>query len=765
MILFTFAFLAGDLLLQIQPQLPTTVSLMILLSLAILFILINKYVRYSYLLGVLTLGFVWSAWFAWSLMSWQLPKKLEGKSITIEGYVASIPHELPHLTQFLFSIEAMNHASLPKKPLVQLSWYQHSPSLHAGEKWYLCVRLKRIHGLQNPGTFDYEAWALQKGIRAKGSVVGSFKNHMLKAKGKFWLQQIRQNLLKHLQKYLPHSETSPWLIALMLGEHINISAKNWEILRNTGTNHLMAIAGLHIGILAGLTHVMSAFIIKRFPWLLLRIPACVVGNILTLPMALSYSALAGFSLPTKRASIMLAIYICATLSRRKINPWHVWSCALLCVLIENPLSILTQSFWLSFGTLAIIIYTHAGRIKPTGWWWTWGRMQWMIGLGLIPLTLTLFQQCAFISFVANIIAIPWLSFLILPVCFLSLIFIFVAPQFTEKLLYLADFNLNLLWKILSWLAHLNFAIFHLALPNIWLQITTIIAFVLILTPGFKGKCLSLFWLLPLFLFKSPRPYTGQFWMNILDVGQGLAVVIQTKDHTVIYDTGPRFANFDSGEQVLLPFLYQQGIKEIDYLIISHADNDHIGGAFSLIKAIPVKKILTSQTERPHFRQVLPCDAGQSFAFDHVKFTMLYPTHAMLGLGNNSSCVLRIENDQTSALLTGDIEQSAEAFLVQKDTAQLSADILIAPHHGSKTSANKMFIQAVHPRYVIYSVGYQNRYHFPHEQVILRYQHIDARQIRTDEMGMVRFKTLAHGLQTDSYRLLHPRYWLENYLDD
>jgi competence protein ComEC len=350
------------------------------------------------------------------------------------------------------------------------------------------------------------------------------------------------------------------------------------VLRNTGTNHLMAIAGLHIGIMAGIAHAVVSYAWRFAPALLLRMPAQIAGACAALFMAVIYSLLAGFSIPTQRACIMLAAFICALLSRRKINAWHAWALALLIVLLVNPLSILTDSFWLSFGTIALIIYGMSGRLAPKGHWWKWGRVQWVIGVGLMPLSLLLYQQTSLVSFLANSIAIPWLGFLILPFCFLSAILLLIAPNMAALSLYFADKSLAVLWFVLTWFSQLNFAVWMQVIPNNFVLFTTVVAFLLLLLPsGMPGRWLGVFWLLPLLLYQSEKPKIGEIWATVLDVGQGLSVVVQTHSHMLVYDAGPKMNGVDAGENIVLPYLRTLLTKKIDMLVISHGDNDHIGG--------------------------------------------------------------------------------------------------------------------------------------------------------------------------------------------
>lgn len=762
MIIFTLAFLLGDLYLQTFSQLPNFILLTTCFVMAMLLWLMLPKNTYTKIFLAFSMGLLWTNWVAHHVLHWQLPKEMEAKPVQVIGYISSLPQTYSWGKRFIFAIEEINFAEKKYFPQVnvQLSWQNADQNCRVGDRYLLMVKLKRIHGSQNPGGFDFEAWAMQKKLRAKGNVISSQANHWLRHDNWiFPINQFRQTLANKIDQHLPMSKTAVWLKALMIGEHNAITKKDWQILRNTGTNHLMAIAGLHIGIIAGITFFIFDWLWRRHEKLMLKMPAKHAASYCALFFACIYSLIAGFSLPTQRACIMLCIFTAAVVSRKKIPPWHVWSLALLCVLILNPLVVLTESFWLSFGTIALIIYGMQNRLAPSGFWWKWGRVQWVIGVGLIPLTLILFQQCSLISFVANTIAIPWLTFFILPLCFLATLFIFVSPAIAKILLQTADQSLQLLWQVLATLSQLPMAVWHHdsgSYVNIMLACLGVI--ILLLPAGFKGKFSGFIFLLPIIFSEPKLPAADNFWLTVLDVGQGLSVVVQTKHHLLLYDTGPNFGeSFDAGENIVLPFLFSIGAKKINTLVISHADNDHAGGAKAILAAFKIKNIFTSAPEKINFTLSDRCHEQQSWTWDGVKFKFIYPDVSSLNLGNDSSCVLLIENIKNRVLLTGDIEKYAEKKLLENPN-NLSADVLIAPHHGSKTSALTKFITAIHPSIVVFATGYRNRYHFPHPSVITAYKKIKAQQLNTAETGAIQFHFTNEGNHHSLYRSQYRRYW-------
>ncbi|HVY53984.1 MAG TPA: DNA internalization-related competence protein ComEC/Rec2, partial [Gammaproteobacteria bacterium] len=361
----------------------------------------------------------------------------------------------------------------------------------------------------------------------------------------------------------------------------------------------------------------------------------------------------------------------------------------------------------------------------------------VIAIGLLPLSLWLFAQFSIISFVANSIAIPWIAIAVLPLCFLGILLLWVNPLLAKYVLLTADKNLGMLWYVLDHLSKLPWATWTQSIPHYGFVITSTIGIAILLLPkGFPGKLLGLFWLLPVLLFHPRIPGYGEAKFTLLDVGQGLSAVIQTRGHSLVFDTGAKFsAEHDMGENVVLPFLQHEKINKIDMLVISHADNDHSGGSFAILKKLPVNEIRTSVPYLYPGKASL-CLAGLSWEWDGVTFTFFNPEFSQLNQGNNSSCVLMVRTQYGKILVPGDIEKEAEINLIEKYGHLLEADFLVAPHHGSKTSSQNEFVKMVSPKYVLYSTGYLNRYHFPHQQVIDAYHTIRAVQYDTAALGAV-----------------------------
>lgn len=750
MFLIAIAFLSGILLLQQYAFLPDQHWVIILLCISCITIILLKRLIWPV---AFILGFIWAIWFSHQQSSWILPKNLESKPMFITGVIASIPDTSNQRTSFLFK------PNDELKHLIRLSWRSDNLNLLVGDTWRLPVKLKRIHGTMNPGGFDAEAWNLQQGIRATGYV---FINKMQPQKlhvtdKKFLMDRIRQYFRDNILKLLPPSKTSPWIIALAIGERKGIDASSWQVLRNTGTNHLMAIAGLHIGFMSAFIYGIVSFLWRRVPVLVLQMPAQHAASFAALVMAFIYSAMAGFSIPTQRACLMFSLFLMVVLLRRYSNAWHTWSLALIGVLLLNPLSVLSESFWLSFGSVALIIYGMKGRLAPKGFWWKHGRIQWVIAIGLIPLSLWLFKQFSIISLIANSIAIPWVGFLILPFIFLGCFILLFSPSLGGSCLWIADKSLQFLWNILTYLSELSWSSWYQSIPSVWVLMAACVGIIILLIPkGFPGRWFGLCWFMPLYFYQYETPKLGEVRLTLLDVGQGLASVIETKNHVLVFDTGAKFNdNFDMGENVVLPFLRYQGIKKIDRLVISHGDNDHSGGANAILQQLSVAMIKTSVPQR--FSHSSYCLRGDAWEWDSVKFEFIYPVYEYLGLGNDSSCVLKITAANQSILLTGDIENIAENYLIRTSADSLKSTVIIAPHHGSKTSGLDNFIEAVHPQIVLFATGYLNQYHFPHASVVTKYHALSAKLFNTKDTGAIQL-TLPGKLEPALYRAQQKRYW-------
>jgi competence protein ComEC len=457
---------------------------------------------------------------------------------------------------------------------------------------------------------------------------------------------------------------------------------------------------------------------------------------------------------------MLSVVMLALVFRRRIHPHTSLALALFIILLLAPFSVNQPGFWLSFIAVGLLLFTIDRHVQDTRIR-KWSRAQWVLMVGMLPLNLLFFKGTPLVAPLANLVAIPWIGLTVLPPALLGTFMQHLGFEVGAMLLNLAELSLALIWPVLEYLQGMPIAWLAVSAPGPILLLLAGTGIVLILAPsGWPGRALGGVFLLPLFVTPAPRPEPGGFWIEMLDVGEGLATVIRTREHTLIYDTGPRFSpRFDTGSAVILPYLYQNQINRIDTLIISHGDNDHIGGAHSLMDALPVQRILTSVPEKLN-ADVEYCMEGQTWSWDGVQFQVLHPKRDWPFTGNNGSCVLRVHNMQNSVLLTGDIESISE-FRLRRDLGDtLASDILFIPHHGSLTSSTSELIMTVEPDLALVSAGYQNRFGFPKEEVTKRYTERGIPILNTAEYGAVHIEFTANGRtpRIEPYLSIHQRYW-------
>ncbi|ABA59125.1 DNA internalization-related competence protein ComEC/Rec2 [Nitrosococcus oceani ATCC 19707] len=778
MLLNALAFLTGIVILQQLPLLPDPTWSLLLLGL-LPWTLFQQRLRP---LLLLVIGFLWALFRADLLLSQELPLALEGQDILLEGTVASIPEVLDHRLRFAFAPQRIIFKSQtwhgPKR--VRLSWYRHPLfKLKAGDRWQLLVRLKRPRGFMNPGGFDYEGWLFRQGFRATGYVRSATTNRLIES---HWyhhpLDRARQYLLEHMVPLLADSPQRGLVQALTLGERGAITPQQWQVLERTGTNHLVAISGLHIGLLAGIAYFLGRRLWSLRAANILTLPASQAAAVSAIISALFYAALAGFSIPTQRALIMVSVVMLAVLAKRPIHTSRALAFALILVLLWDPLSVLSPGFWLSFGAVAVLTFGLTGQRPLPGtktpgfsslssylehFWRRWGKAQWVVAIGLAPILLYQFQRLSLIAPVTNLVAVPWMGFLVVPPLLLGTILLIPFPLLGTALISLGDYLLALLWNILAWCSTLPVAQWEHAGPPLWALLPAILGSLLLLAPrGLPGRWLGLLALLPLLLTSSPRPSYGTLWFTLLDVGQGLAAVVRTHHHTLVFDAGPRYSErFNTGEAVVAPFLRSQNINTIDTLVVSHGDNDHIGGVAGLLHHFPAKRILTSAPEQLRWLHPKSCARGQQWRWDGVYFHILHP-QSTVGRGNNHSCVLLITSGAQRILIAADIERSAEQTLLTATTDGLAATILVVPHHGSLTSSSPPFIAAVNPEHALFSAGYRNRWGFPKSAIVQRYLRQGTKLWSTAQHGAITFHLDQNPLsKPETFRQSNRHYWTGN----
>jgi competence protein ComEC len=721
------------------------------------------------------LGFCWAAACAQWRMADALPPEWEGRDIVLTGVVAGLPQPYQRSVRFEFDVEAVHTPGASVPPRILLAWWgraarENSPTtfaaVRAGERWLLTVRLRRPRGGANPHGFDYEAWLFERGIRATGYVRTISDARKLADRvdrPRYWIAAARERLRSRILAALPQRPYAGVIAALAIGDQRAIPPGQWQVFTRTGVNHLMSISGLHVTMVSGLVFALAYWVWRRSARLVLKLPARKAAAAAGLAAAFVYTLLAGFGVPAQRTLYMLAVAAAALWRGRITSVSTVLAAALFTVLLLDPWAVLTPGFWLSFGAVAVIMWATSRRIAQPHWLPGWLKVQWAVTVALVPPLIALFQQVSLVSPLANAIAIPVVSLAVVPLTLIGA----VLP---------VDFVLQLAQQIMAWcgalleaLSALPAAVWQQHAPPPWAVAAAAAgAFWLLLPRGFPTRWLGAVLFAPLALTAGPRLGEGELRVTVLDVGHGLAVAAVTRNHALLYDSGPAFGpGADSGNRIIVPFLRAAGVKALAGMIVSHDDIDHSGGAVSVLQALPVGWLASSlpDTDPPPFEatHAYRCYAGQRWEWDGVAFEILHPQPASYDeprfRDNDRSCVLKIAARWGGVLLPADIERKSERELVARAAERLRADVLIAPHQGSRTSSTADFVAAVAPRAVIFPVGYRNRFGHPHAEVVERYQALGSHIYRTDRDGAVTVIFSAPGtIRIEPHRARYRRYW-------
>ncbi|MDD2724195.1 MAG: DNA internalization-related competence protein ComEC/Rec2 [Methylovulum sp.] len=750
MILIAPAFLAGILLVQQFAVLPS-LNWLILCSIAASVAAYHRYHPATFF----CLGILWATLFANLHLNDRLPASLAGIDTEITGTIADLPEITDKLVRFDLAVNDPP-AQIPAK--IRLSWQNFDHTLKAGQQWAFTVKLKQPHGTLNPGGFDYERWLFTEGIGATGFVRPYPKPMLLAQASNLSISYWRQAINDRLSALPIKPDHIALLKALTIGFGNELTPAQWDIFRQTGTTHLVVISGSHIALIASLVY-----------WLVLKLWAGTgvlrwspprVAAAVALAAGIAYAGLAGFSVPTQRAVVMLAVLMLAIIWQRPVRPFHTLALALFAVLVYDPLAVLLPGFWLSYFAVAVIVYAVSGRLGKLDFWREMFHINWHTSLGLSPLLLLFFQQVSVCAPLANAFAVPMISILLVPLALCATLLLFVYQPLADVLMALLDTLLHYLMLVLSWFAQLPLATINHPQPSWLALVLALIGLALLLAPrGMPARYLGLVMLLPLLFPDSKKLQDGELKMTLLDVGQGLATVVQTANHSLVYDTGAKFSpQSDSGQQIVLPFLHQQGVTHLDRLIISHGDNDHIGGAASVLREIPTDNVLTSVPKQLADFAPIACVAGQSWDWDGVRFTVLSPSTTPFVSDNNNSCVVKVASAYGSVLLTGDIEAEAEIWLLKTYREQLRADVLIAAHHGSKTSSTYSFLQTVLPNAVLIPAGFHNPFGHPHPKILQRYREMGIQWLNTADSGAITLLYQKDGRILENLRHSEARYW-------
>lgn len=720
------------------------------------------------LLGATAAGLSWGLWSGHGLLEHSLQQERAGEDFLARGVIIGLPQEGGRRTRFWFQLEELEPlegGALERQPqLLQVSWYD-GPEITSGERWQLRLRLKPPRGFVNPDAFDYQLWLLRQGIDAAGYVRADDANSRLEGEARglgYWRQGLRRWLLE-----TSHSERTDLLLALQIGDRSMIGANQWRQLQQTGTNHLVAISGLHVGFVALLGYLLGQSLGRLFNLLWHRLPSSLPGHLLAASLAFGYSALAGFSLPTQRALIMVLVVQWAALRRRSVRPRDALLLALLGVVVLDPLASFDLGFWLSFSAVAVLLFAFGGR-RSTGRQWpgeTLVRAQWAVFIGLmLPLAL-LMHSGTLLAPLANLLAIPLVTFVVVPGLLLAAALRTVDDWPSQLFLSLAEWGIELLARWLNLLLSVDWPWLNPIITlSPWALWVAAVAVLLILLPrGISGRWLGY----PLLVFALflPASRPPELSISFLDVGQGLAAVVQTPNHSLVYDTGPIYSErMEAGGAIVAPFLKGNNVRRVSALVVSHSHSDHAGGLNGLLDQIPADQIWLGEPLRdlPDDLASGSCHSADPWLWDHVSFRFLAWPGQVAAAGNNRSCQLLIEFAGERILLTGDLEREGEWRLLGEGTLAESISVLQVPHHGSRSSSTTAFVDHLRPKYAVISAGYSGRHGHPHAEVLARYQDVGSEILNTGLEGALVFSWNDQGqLNVSRTRQSERRYWFNN----
>lgn len=701
--------------------------------------------------GAFGAGFLCALLAAHDRLGAVLAPELEGATLHIAGRVASIPLERGRYSVLDLDVERVTGAGGARTPRkVRVKLYGGHEQVRAGDRLQMRARLKRPRGYSNPGAFDYGKWLFMRGIGATGYA----RDWQKTGDGSRWSPLVwRQVLLDKLRAHRAAHLDS--VAALSLGFSQSLAPEHSRVLAATGTRHLFAVSGLHIGLVFGMFFLALRALWSRLPAACLRWPPQCAASVAALPFAFGYALLAGFSLPTQRALVMLLCFVFGTLHRRRLTLAQALSASLLAVLLWDPFASLSVSFWMSFTAVAFIVLFVTASVRAPGWR-QWVGMQAGLSLAMILPALLFFSRGSVIAPLANLAAVPLVSFLVLPASLLATAFAAFAELPAALLLRGADALFEGFWRAGAWLAAFDGAEwFHR--PPAWALLSAAAGVALLALARARLKPLALVFLLPLLNQASPPPAHGDFEAVFLDVGQGLSVFIATRRHTLLYDTGPAWPSFSTGEAVVAPYLKSRGVANLDMLIVSHTDNDHAGGADGVLRHVGARQLLGGEAFDAAGRRFEACRDGRQWVWDGVRFEILHPAAPLRRAGNNASCVLKITAGGRSLLLTADIEKAAERKLL--NDGRVASEVMLVPHHGSRTSSAPAFIDKVSPRFAVVTSGYRNSFGFPKEDIIQRYRDRGIRVLNTADTGALTLHfSPSSGLHTTAHRDRTRRYW-------
>ena len=676
----------------------------------------------------------------------RIEPRFAGDSLLTTISVIDFPRATSRSVSFLG--EPVDDSRVPAR--VRVSWYNPPVAPRLGDVWQLELRLKSPRGNSNPGVFDYESWLFRERIGAVGYVVNGKRNRLLQTRTSGAVDRYRQAFVDRLQQVLPDGRAASVIAAISVGARHLVTPEQWARYAKSGTSHLMAISGLHVGLAAAVTYVCTLFSLGLFRYGGNNRDVAVCAALLT---AAGYALISGLAVPALRATLMLAMIAAVLLRRRYPRPLLILCAACLVIVILDPLATMAPGFKLSFAAVMLLLWL-ANRLTPLAAvpglrrpasalrsLWT---MQLILLLGLLPLTVLMFHRIAVVAPLMNLLAVPLFSFLTVPLVLIGVVLVGPLQPLGDGALHAAAASIELLEWLVGKSLLLPYADMTTATieQGAWLYLLLPLMWV-VAPPGWPGRYVAWLAALALTLYRPGGPGEGCADVAVLDVGQGLAVVVQTHEHVVVFDTGPSFfSGSNMGDRVVLPYLAGRGIRRIDKLIVSHADIDHAGGAPALLAALAVDEVLAGEPVASIGVETQACVSGMRWRWDGVLFRFLHPDVDAPGEGNDASCVLLIETGTHRLLVTGDIEASAERRLLSGHRLP-SVDVVTVPHHGSRTSSSDSFVTALSPSVAIVSAGYNNRWGFPKDDVVARWRHAGADVLQTAVSGAIVIRVCKH----------------------
>ena len=706
------------------------------------------------LFGCMLAGMHGQAW-----LDRAVPEALTGTEVTVIGVVRGIPDHGSSRSRFVLQVdEIVTAPEAFRAERLRVTLFPADPRLAPADRVRVTLRLRPPRGLHNPGGFDFAAWLYRAGIHGMGSLRGDLE-HIGHAPSPWRLPNLHRLRVMVRDSMLvahPNARHPGVMQALVIGDRGAMDPDEWRRFLYTGTNHLMAISGLHVGLVAGFALLLGRGAWRRLPWLRRALPLSWFVALVAMTAAAAFAALAGFSIPTQRALMMLILISVAVLARRDPLSWRVYAAALIIVVTMAPGSVLAPGFWFSFGAVAVILVLLQGRLRPpgpTGWLW----IQVILAVALLPLSLAWFQLGSWIAPLANLVAVPIVSFLVLPVLLAGAGLALLWAPLGTPFLWWADAWIALLLGALEFLLGVPGAVGEMALPWPGAMLAGMGVILLMLPRARRFLPWAGLACLPLALPVASHLAEGDFRAEMLDVGQGLAVVVHTRRHVLVYDAGPAWEDgFDSGSAVVLPALRRRGARSIDRILVSHEHMDHRGGVAAVASGLPVGEILSRRGHTAAGERA--CEAGMVWEWDGVRFETLHPP-PFWDHGNVASCVLAVQGRQGRLLLTGDLEGLGESMLIHSMGDRLATDVLLVPHHGASTVLSRGLLEAAAPTVAWVSSAFDNRFGHPAPDVRTRLHERCIPLLDTSERGMIWLETGPDGIGLGpGSRVEHRRFW-------